>query len=205
MTEPLQFDSAEPAGTATALVCANCGAAIPDSYHMLNQTVLCARCRTSLEAAATTPSDAAEFTRALLFGLGGAAIGAAIYYAVLVITNLNIGLIAIAVGWLVGRGVQKGSHNRGGLPYQLLAVVLTYAAVAATYMPPVLEYLGAEGVAVPVGALIMFALKAPVTVGMQSVISLLITGFALYQAFIMNRKPALVFSGPYKVGAQPTA
>jgi hypothetical protein len=205
MTEPLQFDSAEPAGTATALTCANCGAAISESYHMLNQTVLCERCRTALEAAVTTPPDAAEFTRALVFGLGGAALGAAIYYAVLVITNLNIGLIAIAVGWLVGRGVQKGSGNRGGVRYQLLAVALTYAAVAATYLPPALEYLRTEGLEVPVGTLVMFALQAPVTIGVQSIISLLITGFALYQAFIMNRKPALVFSGPYKVGAQPPA
>lgn len=205
MTEPLQFDAAEPAGSATALTCANCGAAITDSYHMLNQTVLCERCRTMLEAAVTTPPDTAEFTRALLFGLGGAAAGAALYYAVLVITSLNIGLIAVAVGWLVGRGVQKGSNNRGGLQYQLLAVGLTYAAVAATYLPLGMAYLRGEGIELPIGALVLIALKAPVMVGMESVISLLITGFALYQAFIMNRKPALVFSGPFKVGAQPPA
>jgi hypothetical protein len=46
---------------------------------------------------------------------------------------MEIGLISILVGFMVGAGVRKGSRHRGGWHYQLLAVILTYSAIAASY------------------------------------------------------------------------
>ena len=46
-----------------------------------------------------------------------------------------MGLVALAVGWLVGTAVRAGSGARGGLRFQLLAFALTYAAVALAYVP----------------------------------------------------------------------
>ena len=43
---------------------------------------------------------------------GAAILGAILYFAVTAITGYEIGLVAIAVGWLVGRAIQKGTGGR---------------------------------------------------------------------------------------------
>lgn len=135
--ESLQFDAAEPAGTVAAagMTCSLCQRAITTSYHMVNTAIVCSSCRARVERELRGGSGTGRFSKAALYGLGGAAAGAVIYYAVLAITNMEIGLIAILVGWLVGRGVQKGSGGRGGAAYQALAVGLTYFAIVSTYVP----------------------------------------------------------------------
>ena len=198
MNEPMQFDSGEPAGTPAAVACAQCGTAITGEYHMANRTVLCGRCRLAIEREWESGSGAGRFSRALVFGAGGAALGALVYYAVLAITNLEIGLIAIVVGWLVGRAVRKGSNERGGLKYQVLAVGLTYLAIVTTYIPFIRR--AVDDRVSGVGLLVLAAI-APFMAGIRNIIGLLIIGFALYQAWIMNRRAQLVFSGPYKVGS----
>jgi hypothetical protein len=74
-------------------------------------------------------------------GLGAGLLGALIWLAVRRIAHLEIGLIALLVGYMVGKAVRKGSGGRGGRGYQVLAVVLTYCCIAANYMPDVLEAL----------------------------------------------------------------
>jgi hypothetical protein len=70
-------------------------------------------------------------------GLGAlAAVGGSIlYFAVAAITGREFGLVAIVVGFMVGKAVQKGSRGRGGWAYQTLAVSLTYLAIVSTYIP----------------------------------------------------------------------
>lgn len=252
MTEPLQFDAAEPAGTAAApLACSNCKSRIGESYHMLNQAVLCERCRRTLQREWESGSGAGRFGRALLFGTGAAILGSLIYFAVLALTGYEVGLIAIVVGWLVGRAVKKGSHERGGRKYQVLAIGLTYLAIVSTYVPFIIKEIAtnpavaaaagdstatvkdssaaalpadtlraalaatdsapkgaAAGGGVTAGQVVLalvlvlaLAAASPVLAGIQNIIGMLIIGFALYQAWIMNRKVVLTFSGPFKVGA----
>jgi hypothetical protein len=55
------------------------------------------------------------------------------------LSGYQLGLIAIAVGWLVGKGVQWGTRGRGGAVYQALAIVITYLAIVSTYVPGVIE------------------------------------------------------------------
>ena len=50
-------------------------------------------------------------------------------------TGYEIGLIAIAVGYLVGMAVHVGASRMGGVAYQILAVFLTYSAIVMTYVP----------------------------------------------------------------------
>jgi hypothetical protein len=72
---------------------------------------------------------------AAVFGLGAGIVGAVIYYAVLAIAHLQIGIIAILIGYMVGYAVRKGARGRGGLRFQVLAVALTYTSVALAYTP----------------------------------------------------------------------
>jgi hypothetical protein len=72
-------------------------------------------------------------------------VGAAIY-AVMAIANLEIGIVAILIGYMVGHAVRKGAGGRGGRRFQVLAVTLTYASVALAYTPIALRGMsGADG------------------------------------------------------------
>ena len=139
-TGDLQFERAEyPAAPGADLSCAGCKRRIEGSYYQVNGRVCCAECSRRIEAAWGSGSGVLGFLRALGFGLGAAILGALIYFAVEVVTGYEFGLIAIAVGFLVGHAVKKGAKGRGGLGYQLLAVVLTYSAIVTTYIPPIIK------------------------------------------------------------------
>src|SRR5262249_26107046 len=64
---------------------------------------------------------------------GAAIAGFALYFGVLKVTGMEIGLISIVVGFMVGAAVRKGSEGRGGALYQVTAVFLTYLAIAVSY------------------------------------------------------------------------
>ena len=71
--------------------------------------------------------------------IGGAALaGCALYAAVAILLHAEIGLIAILVGWMVGKAIRHGSYGRGGRPQQILAVALTYFAITTSYIPVIL-------------------------------------------------------------------
>jgi hypothetical protein len=196
----LRFDGAAEAAPA-APACARCGREIARAYYEVSGSIVCPDCKALLEAEAVAGSATGRLSRAALFGLGGAVAGAALYYAILAITGYEIGLVAIAVGWLVGRAVQLGSRHRGGRVYQVLAVVLTYLAIVSTYLPFIFQgdfELPSASAAV---ALLLVTIAAPFLAGLENVIGILIIGFALWQAWHMNGRATLVFSGPYALGA----
>ena len=84
-------------------------------------------------------SRVARAIKALFLGGLAAGIGAVIYYAIIRMTGLNIGLIAVVVGVMVGGAVRKGSGNRGGPFYQGVAILLTYLSIVAMNVPLILE------------------------------------------------------------------
>jgi hypothetical protein len=147
--EDLQFDRVEttdPSGDPAALptvTCAVCGRSVGASYYTANDKPICASCRDAVTSAAATPLSAGPLLLAGLFGLGAAVAGAAIYYAVIAIANLEIGIVAILIGYMVGWAVRKGAGGRGGRRFQILAVVLTYWAVGLAYAP--LAFKGVAG------------------------------------------------------------
>lgn len=137
--DELQFDRVEKAGADPAgsleVSCAVCGKSVGREYYHANGKPVCDNCRHVLQSAAATPRNVAPLLRAGLFGLGGAIAGAAIYYAVIAITDFEIGLVAILIGYMVGFMVRKGASGRGGRRFQILATVLTYWAVGLAYTP----------------------------------------------------------------------
>ena len=142
--EVLQFDEAEFSAEPPAAkmpTCASCQQPIPDAYFEVAGKVVCGDCRERIEAAYRSGSGLVRFMKASVFGLGAAFAGGLIYYITVRVTGLNIGLIAILVGIIVGQAVRSGSGNRGGLAYQFLAVFLTYSAIVAMNAPLVIEEL----------------------------------------------------------------
>lgn len=141
----IQFDKAEiGAGDAAPHECGICSTPLRGHYYQVGNHATCERCRYEVEAALEKRGGAAGFFRALAFGLGGGIAGAAVYYAVLALFNLEISLLSILVGWLVGTGVHKGSRGKGGWVYQTLAVGLTYLCIVSTYVPMILKAIGEQ-------------------------------------------------------------
>jgi hypothetical protein len=77
----------------------------------------------------------AAFVRGLIFGIGGAILGLAIYAGFALATGLMIGYISLAVGYIVGKAIVMGSDGVGGRRYQVAAVLLTYIAVSLAAIP----------------------------------------------------------------------
>jgi hypothetical protein len=80
-----------------------------------------------------------RFLLATVFGSGAGLVAATIWFLVRRLANLQAGLIAVLVGFMVGAAVRKGSGGWGGLRYQVLAVLLTYGSIAANYIPDIIE------------------------------------------------------------------
>ncbi len=262
---PIRFDRAEFEGSSIASRCAVCSEPLAGSYFEINGAMVCPPCRAKVEMAGSQGSKPGRVLRALVAGFGAAVLGAGIYYAVLAITKLEIGLIAIVVGFLVGGAVRWGSYARGGWLYQAMAIGLTYVAIVSTYVPFIIKganeaaaeesaasgatpatttasATGAAGdataatskaadaattkdaaassaeVAAPsfgefvvtMATMAGVILALPFLAGVQNFIGWLIIGFALYQAWKMNRRQPLVVTGPFRLapagqGAPPPA
>lgn len=145
----LDFEKADFGAPAGDLKCSMCSAVIRDRYFEVNGATVCARCRASLAELESPEGGLKRFVLATLFGMVGGALGALVWYAVAKLFSLEIGLIAILVGWLVGTGVHRGAEGRGGRKYQLLAAFVTYASIVTTYIPPIYEELSKADLAAP--------------------------------------------------------
>jgi hypothetical protein len=140
----LQFDRlvTEPGSSppgAVSVTCSVCLASVETEYYDINGNTACGACRVAVESGAHVPSGIGPFVLGAVFGLGAGIAGAIIYYAVIALTNLEIGIVAILIGYMVGYAVRKGAGGHGGLRFQVLAVVLTYASVALAYTPLVIK------------------------------------------------------------------
>ena len=137
--EGLQFDKAEFENAPAHAQCAQCHRDLIGSYYEVEGQTVCEACKYTIESRMTEGSGAGRFVRATGAGLVAAALGAALDYAITAISGYEFGLIAIVVGFGVGTAVRWGSNGRGGKRYQALAMALTYLAIVATYIPPIIQ------------------------------------------------------------------
>jgi len=129
-----QFTTAEYSGKPGETACKSCGQAIGGAYYRVNGWLTCANCAQRIKEQLPKDSHSA-FVRGVLFGVGGAVLGLAIYVAFALITGWMIGYISLAVGYIVGKAIVLGSGGLGGRRYQLAAVLLTYCAVSLAAVP----------------------------------------------------------------------
>jgi len=138
--ERLQFRRAEPiatSGASAAQRCVACQGPIAESYYHASGRVVCPACAARIQQGQQQP-PAYSFPRALLFGGAAALAGCAIYAIVAIATGMEIGLIAILVGVMVGKAIRRASGGFGGRQQQILAVVLTYFSIATSYIPVII-------------------------------------------------------------------
>ncbi|HEY2589555.1 MAG TPA: hypothetical protein VGI81_27660 [Tepidisphaeraceae bacterium] len=136
---PAAVPSGAVATVAAAPVCVGCKQAIAQTYYAVGDKVICPRCQQQLTAGPAGGSKFGRLAKATALGLAGAIVGTLIWFAVRHITGYEIGLIAVVVGLIVGGAVRAGSGGRGGRGYQILAVLLTYFAISANYMPDLIQ------------------------------------------------------------------
>jgi hypothetical protein len=142
----LDFEHADRTSGA-ARTCAQCATPITDRYFTLGSHVLCESCHLAFQNVRAPGNVASRFFGAAALGTVAAAIGCALWMLVTELTGYEIGLIAIAVGYLVGMAVHVGARRVGGVACQLLAVFLTYSAIVMTYVPMIANQIVAnEGV-----------------------------------------------------------
>ena len=210
-SDDLQFSTAEPAAPLTpgsdaaAVTCAECTRPIASHYYTAGGQTLCGDCKLKVERALAGEgsSRAGRIGKSLALGFLAAVLGAAIWYGIAAAFNLEIGLVAILIGWMVGRAVQMGSGGRGGRRYQVAAALLAYLSIVMSYAA--LGFREADDPFNPFMLLVLLVL--PVIANLASmpggIIGLAIMGFGIHQAWKMNAPVEIVITGPHRIGDAP--
>lgn len=219
--DALQFRRAQPINTGESAEhrsCVACKQLIAGEYYQVNNHVICPGCSAKIEAGKQASKPVPLF-RPAIYGLG-AALAGCILYAIPLALGFQIGIVALAVGWMVGKAIRHGSYGVGGRPQQILAVALTYFAIS-TSLIPVLLFMGVkQGIAsrkqsVPkptaaqpkitaaqlvtsvliVGTISPFLQLRSSPVG--GLISLFILFIGLQRAWAMTARHEILVTGPY--------
>jgi hypothetical protein len=111
--------------------CSGCSSSIPEGHeHLLigkgknaGQVSFCANCAADLDTSLVAETANLNLQLAVVFGLVVAAACSLLWYAIVVVTNYQLGIAAVAVGWLVSQAVIRGAGNKRGLAVQLVAIV----------------------------------------------------------------------------------
>ena len=183
----LQFDRAvvSTGDVSSGVACASCSRPIGTLYYTLGQKAFCPACKMATERAIAAADDPATFIKAVVYGLGAAIVGGIIYFLVMALLHLEIGLVAILIGYMVAKAIRKAALACGRR-YQILAVVLTYSAVGLAYVAAV-------------GDLSGFVLPVTQLASGTGILGVLIIGFGLRQAWRLTAGLDLSFVGPLKV------
>jgi hypothetical protein len=199
----LSFEHAEfenPA--APALACAFCHRPLTDVYWQITKRTACDACRIQVQKELAASVSNARFLRALGYGALTAVAGSALWVA---IGSLHVGvpygLLALGLGYLIGKFVRKGAGGFGGRRYQILAVGLTYSAIAFSRLPALLSL--APVATAPLIALRMVGLAfiSPFLNVTEDIMGLVVIGIALYQAWTLTRGLPVPVLGPFSVAA----
>ena len=200
--DDLQFERAEFGAAPPARNCTGCHQPIVGHYFDVNGQPFCEACTASIRQAHGDSPGGAAFGRALGAGLVAGAVGSSLYYLVAKISGYQLSIIAIAVGFLVGRGRALG-HRRarrrdlsgpGGRP-DLCGDRLQLAAVRGRTRGR-----GRVGV-LDIVLQTPFILSLPIMIGLERPFSLVILGIGLWEAWKFTAPVPLAISGPFAAAA----
>ena len=228
--QDLQFQHAEPIPEATSSedfvpLCAACQQPVGGTYYEAQGHMVCPMCTQRIQAGQQA-APPFSLLRAALYGGGAALAGCALYALVAIVLHAEIGIIAILVGWMVGKAIRHAAYGRGGRPQQILAVALTYFAITTSYIPVILYQAArnphrveqrqrapandapAASPRMSFGSialyLLMLAAIAPflaLTSGISAWISLFILFIGLQRAWKLTERREILLMGPYPAEA----
>jgi len=121
---PASAVSADPA-------CALCASPIPDGKGaIINGTLVCLACRAQVdrEIAAERP-EPGTMPRAIGAGLASALVAGVAWAAVAILTGMNIGYVAVGVGYLAGMGVVYAVGHKRAVSLQVVAASCAVAGL----------------------------------------------------------------------------
>jgi hypothetical protein len=114
------------------MACAFCRQPITGTYFQFGPRTVCPNCAAQLDALRKRNDfDSAAWMRAAALGLAVAIGGGLVWAVVAKITHYELGILAVAIGWIVCVAVRKASGGRRGRPMQALAVGLAVIGVLA--------------------------------------------------------------------------
>jgi len=219
----LQFRRAQPIDTTEApstRACEACKQLISGEYYQVQNHVICPQCAAKIQAGKQAQRPV-PWVRFVIFGVG-AAVAGSILYAIPLAMGFQIGIVALAVGWMVGKAIRKGSYGTGGRRQQVLAVALTYFAISTSLIPAAVFIGVKKGVAArqapkkpptlqPVkprlspgklaAGIALVALVSPFlqlkTSPAGGLISLFILFIGLQRAWVLTARHEIMVTGPY--------
>jgi hypothetical protein len=134
--DDLQFRRAQPMDNTEVQAqksCAACKQLIEGPYFQVQQHVICPSCAAKIQVGKQAKRPI-PWVRLAIYG-AGAALAGSILYAIPLAMGFQIGIVALAVGWMVGKAIRTGGYGVGGRPQQILAVALTYFAISMSFFP----------------------------------------------------------------------
>ena len=219
---PAEFDQS------SELRCSFCKTRTAAQYFQVKGETACLSCSQDIDSVIFGDSKLGRTLLAFVAGLGGAVAGFLFSWLIRILIGFELALAAIVIGFMVGAAVRWGAKGRGGLFYQLMAVVLTYISIASHNTPDIMqgmrqareERTAAEAArrvkdttAAPAAKRhpaahwfelfirVIFAFGYSLTIpfigGFSKIIGWLIIGFALWQAWRMNKHVPIQISGPF--------
>lgn len=207
LSDSLDLDHAEPnvqpnaqpnteangaaGATSTQLTCSACTKRIASKYYAVNGRYACEACSGQVIDAAT---GGGSFLRAFALGAGAAIAGALVYYGIAAAWG-QIGLIAIALGYGIGKAVRIGAGLRPGKRYRVLALLLTYWSITAMYIPELMPETDSVIGAAVVALTVPFFMLAD----FDNILGLIILGIGLYEAWKHSAAPQVIVEGPFSL------
>jgi len=134
--------------------CAQCDCEVtPANRVTTDNAVFCSACYEQLkriiEESVDMQSRNINFPMAAVGGLVGGCIGAAVWWGFTVVTNIQFGLVAVLIGWAVGKGVVTLSGNKRAKSLQLMSVgIAAVCYLLANYWvirTSILKYYASQG------------------------------------------------------------
>ena len=153
------MSQAEGPPTPPAVVCGECGTKLEenDDREVTDNGTFCRPCYNNLTAQlqqiVAAQSQDINYPMAAVGSLGGAAIGVVAWWGFTVVTEIAFGLVAVVIGFAVGKGtvMLAGNKRAGGL--QAMSIVVSVVAffyasylVNRTFIQQAFEEEGMEGV-----------------------------------------------------------
>ncbi len=109
-----------------------------------NEVYVCAECRDAINQEIAAETENPNIIGGLTFGAAAGLIGGILWYWITVLTNYQIGYMAIGLGWLIAMGTIIGAGHKRGKRIQVLSAAITLVTLLTAEFIIFLHYAGQD-------------------------------------------------------------